>query len=245
MIVSSLVAVHRPHQANKANAFRFISISLKTFRSMLAIPATLSPAYFLQMNSTTARSVFLLLALLWAAAAQADVYVKEDADGALVLTDAPGGEGFELLLHSERDAAAAPVAARAEHPSARLHAPRIERAARAAGVDASLLHAVIRAESAYNPKAVSPKGAAGLMQLMPATARRYGVADRFDPDQNVLGGALYLRDLLARFDGQLELALAAYNAGEGAVQKYGGRVPPYAETQRYVPQVMHNYRSLQ
>lgn len=212
---------------------------------MLAIPATLSPAYFLQMNSTTARSVFLLLALLWAAAAQADVYVKEDADGTLVLTDAPGGEGFELLLHSERDAAAAPVAARAEHPSARLHAPRIERAARAAGVDASLLHAVIRAESAYNPKAVSPKGAAGLMQLMPATARRYGVADRFDPDQNVLGGALYLRDLLARFDGQLELALAAYNAGEGAVQKYGGRIPPYAETQRYVPQVMHNYRSLQ
>ncbi|MGL6080624.1 lytic transglycosylase domain-containing protein [Methyloversatilis discipulorum] len=197
------------------------------------------------MNSTTARSVFLLLALLWAAAAQADVYVKEDADGTLVLTDAPGGEGFELLLHSERDAAAAPVAARAEHPSARLHAPRIERAARAAGVDASLLHAVIRAESAYNPKAVSPKGAAGLMQLMPATARRYGVADRFDPDQNVLGGALYLRDLLARFDGQLELALAAYNAGEGAVQKYGGRIPPYAETQRYVPQVMHNYRSLQ
>jgi soluble lytic murein transglycosylase-like protein len=245
MIVSSLVAVHRPHQANKADAFRFISISLKTFRSMLAIPATLSPAYFLQMNSTIARSVFLLLALLWAAAAQADVYVKEEADGALVLTDAPGGEGFELLLHSERDAAAAPVAARAEHPSARLHAPRIERAARAAGVDASLLHAVIRAESAYNPKAVSPKGAAGLMQLMPATARRYGVADRFDPDQNVLGGALYLRDLLARFDGQLELALAAYNAGEGAVQKYGGRVPPYAETQRYVPQVMHNYRSLQ
>lgn len=212
---------------------------------MLAIPATLSPAYFLQMNSTTARSVFLLLALLWAAAAQADVYVKEEADGALVLTDAPGGEGFELLLHSERDTAAAPVAARAEHPSARLHAPRIERAARAAGVDASLLHAVIRAESAYNPKAVSPKGAAGLMQLMPATARRYGVADRFDPDQNVLGGALYLRDLLARFDGQLELALAAYNAGEGAVQKHGGRVPPYAETQRYVPQVMHNYRSPQ
>lgn len=197
------------------------------------------------MTSTTTRSVFVLLALLCAAAAQADVYVKEDADGALVLTDAPGGEGFQLLLRSERETAAAPVAARAEHPSARLHAPRIERAARAAGVDAGLLHAVIRAESAYNPKALSPKGAAGLMQLMPATARRYGVADRFDPDQNVLGGALYLRDLLTRFDGQLELALAAYNAGEGAVQKYGGRIPPYAETQRYVPQVMHNYRSLQ
>lgn len=245
MIVSSLAAAHPLHQAKTARAFRFISISLKKFRSMLAIPATLSPAYFLQMTSTTTRSVFVLFALLWAVVAQADVYVKEDADGALVLTDAPGGEGFELLLRSERDAAAAPVAARAEHPSARLHAPRIERAARAAGVDASLLHAVIRAESAYNPKAVSPKGAAGLMQLMPATARRYGVADRFDPDQNVLGGALYLRDLLARFDGQLELALAAYNAGEGAVQKYGGRVPPYAETQRYVPQVMHNYRSLQ
>ncbi|WP_018410431.1 lytic transglycosylase domain-containing protein [Methyloversatilis thermotolerans] len=189
------------------------------------------------------------LLCLFAHCAWADVYVKEDADGTVVLTDAPADTGFELLLRSPREGHSSPAPAAsvsgATHPAARLHATRIERAALASGVDAGLLHAVIRAESAYNPNALSPKGAAGLMQLMPATARRYGVTDRFDPDQNVLGGALYLRDLLARFNGELELALAAYNAGEGAVQKYGNQIPPYDETRRYVPRVLHNYRSLQ
>lgn len=187
----------------------------------------------------------LFLALLCARCAWADVYVKEDADGTVVLTDAPSGDGFELMIEGPRAASPEGGSTQAAQGAARQHAPRIERAARASGVEAALLHAVIRAESAYNARAVSPKGAAGLMQLMPDTARRYGVTDRFDPDQNVLAGAYYLRDLLAMFDGRVELALAAYNAGEGAVQKHGGRIPPYGETRRYVPRVLHNYRALQ
>ena len=96
-----------------------------------------------------------------------------------------------------------------------------------------LLHSVIRVESNYNPVAVSEKGALGLMQLIPATARRFGVSDVFNPVENIQGGAKYLRYLLDLYHGDYRLALAAYNAGEGAVQKYGG-VPPYRETQNYV-----------
>jgi soluble lytic murein transglycosylase-like protein len=101
-----------------------------------------------------------------------------------------------------------------------------------------LLHAVIAVESDYDAKAVSPKGAQGLMQLMPATAQRFGVANPFDPRENVRGGALYLKWLLDLFGGDLQLAIAGYNAGEQAVIRAGYRVPPYAETQKYVPRVM-------
>lgn len=104
-------------------------------------------------------------------------------------------------------------------------------------VEPELIDAVIRQESAYNPYAVSHKGAKGLMQLMPATAERFGVKDVFDPAENVQGGVKYLRQLLDRYDGDRRLALAAYNAGEGAVDRYGG-VPPYAETQDYVDRIV-------
>lgn len=100
-----------------------------------------------------------------------------------------------------------------------------------------LVQAVIHAESFYNPHAVSHAGAVGLMQLMPATARRYGVRDRHNAEQNVEGGTRYLRDLLDMFDDNTELALAAYNAGENAVKKYGYQIPPYKETQNYVRRV--------
>lgn len=100
-----------------------------------------------------------------------------------------------------------------------------------------LLHAVIEAESAYDPDAVSHAGAVGLMQLMPATAKRFGVTDRTDPSQSVDGGAHYLRVLLDYFDNDLTLAIASYNAGEGAVVKYGRKIPPYRETQNYVVKV--------
>jgi soluble lytic murein transglycosylase-like protein len=105
-------------------------------------------------------------------------------------------------------------------------------------VPVRLLHAVIAVESDYDAKAVSPKGAQGLMQLMPATAQRFGVANPFDPRENVRGGALYLKWLLDLFGGDLQLAIAGYNAGEQAVIRAGYRVPPYAETQKYVPRVM-------
>ena len=105
------------------------------------------------------------------------------------------------------------------------------------GVSPALVHAVITAESNYDPEALSRAGAMGLMQLMPGTARRFGVADPWDPEQNVHGGVRYLRELLDRFQ-NLKLALAAYNAGEGAVEQHGNQVPPYQETQTYVQRVM-------
>jgi soluble lytic murein transglycosylase-like protein len=199
---------------------------------------------FLQMNRPT-KLLLSLCCLLCAAPAQADIYAREDGEGTLHLTDAPVGDGYELLLESRPAGAPASAGRAVARPAAAAaHQQRIARVAGRTGVEARLLNAVIAVESAYNPKAVSPKGAAGLMQLMPDTARRYGVTDRFDPDQNLLGGALYLRDLMARFDNQLELALAAYNAGEGAVERHGRRVPPFAETLRYVPRVLGHYRGL-
>jgi len=112
----------------------------------------------------------------------------------------------------------------------------IAAAARRHGVDEAIVRAIIHAESAFNPNALSRVGAQGLMQLMPATARRFGVTNAFDANQNIGGGVQYLAWLLKRFDGNLTLAAAGYNAGEGAVAKYKG-VPPYSETQRYVQRV--------
>lgn len=112
-------------------------------------------------------------------------------------------------------------------------------------VDAALIHAVIQVESAYNPHAVSPKGATGLMQLMSGTAARYGVQDRTDAVENIYGGARYLRDLLQMFDNNMELALAGYNAGENAVKRYGYQIPPYRETKDYVKRVVALYQAYQ
>jgi len=114
----------------------------------------------------------------------------------------------------------------------------IQAAARRHRVPAELLHAVIRAESAYRPDALSHAGACGLMQLMPGTARRFHVRDIWDPAENIRGGATYLRLLLDMFDNDLRLALAAYNAGEGAVKRYGNQIPPFRETQGYVRTVL-------
>jgi soluble lytic murein transglycosylase-like protein len=112
----------------------------------------------------------------------------------------------------------------------------VDRIARQNQLSPRLVHSVIQAESNYDPNAVSPKGAQGLMQLIPATARRFGVANVFDPADNIQGGARYLKHLLELYKGDETLALAAYNAGEGAVSRYGG-VPPFPETQGYVAKV--------
>ncbi|KQU80519.1 MULTISPECIES: lytic transglycosylase domain-containing protein [unclassified Rhizobacter] len=126
--------------------------------------------------------------------------------------------------------------------------PIIAAVARSFGTDVNLLRAIVHVESRFNPNAVSPKGAIGLMQVMPATAQRMGLADAernlFEPEANLRTGTRYLRLLLNMFEGQPELAVAAYNAGEGAVMKYGREIPPYPETQAYVQNVMAIYRSL-
>lgn len=108
-------------------------------------------------------------------------------------------------------------------------------------VDPLLLYSIMHQESTFKQGAISPKGARGLMQLMPRTALRFGVASIFDPRQNIEGGARYMRFLLDQFDGNIQLALAGYNAGEGAVMKYGNRIPPYAETQEYVRRISRRY----
>jgi soluble lytic murein transglycosylase-like protein len=112
------------------------------------------------------------------------------------------------------------------------------------GIEPLLLYSVMHQESAFNSQAVSPKGARGLMQLMPATAARFGVKNIFDPEQNIHGAAQYLRFLLDLFDGDVSLALAGYNAGEGAVKKYGYAVPPYPETINYVRKIKRRYTNL-
>ncbi len=141
-------------------------------------------------------------------------------------------------------AAAQTVGAAAGAPSA--PAPSIdeiiERVAAEHGVETPLVHSVIRAESNYNAHAISPRGAQGIMQLIPATAKRFGVSNAFDPEENIQGGVRYLRFLLDYFNGDYPRAIAAYNAGEAAVDRYNG-IPPYAETQNYVYQVAKNLKT--
>ena len=189
------------------------------------------------------RVILIVLAAL-SAPAQADVYAYADIHGVAHYTNAPDnsapGRGLyqrisSLLVESGKDNRAhAPVV----RDNVSAYAQYIEQVANEIGVDAALVHAVITAESGYNPNAVSRAGAQGLMQLMPATAKRYAVRDILDPHQNIRGGTRYLRDLLDMFDNNLELAIAAYNAGENAVIRYGMKIPPYRETQAYVPKVL-------
>lgn len=168
------------------------------------------------------------LLLLLCANAWGDIYVYVDANGVPNFTDSPSDSRYRLFLKDGVETGS-------------RYGPEIRHAASMSGVDAALIQAVIRTESGFDPKAVSVKGARGLMQLMPDTARIYGVEDAFDPEQNIQAGARHLGRLLSRFDGNLPLALAAYNAGENAVLKYG-RVPPYNETTHYVSKVLSLYK---
>jgi len=180
--------------------------------------------------------------------AQADIYSFTGDDGTVSLSNVPADSRYILMLATP-GASSATVPARGDllldAAKQQRYGPLIAEVAQAYQMEAALLHAVISAESGYNPGAVSKKGALGLMQLMPDTARRYGVSNPLDPLQNIHGGAQYLRDLLKMFNRDLQLALAAYNAGENAVRKYGNRVPPYRETANYVPKVMALYNRYQ
>ena len=200
----------------------------------------------------------LLAALVPFGGARADIYGFIDENGVAHLASSPLDERYYLFKKEVREAApagdaassavpdliiAAPKRAAQINPADRkLYTPLILAVAKEHQLDPALLHAVITVESGYNAKARSPKGAVGLMQLMPDTAKRYDVANIWDPRDNIRGGARYLRDLLAQFNNNLALALAAYNAGEGAVTQYGNKIPPFAETLAYVPRVLQQYR---
>ncbi len=133
-----------------------------------------------------------------------------------------------------------PAASSAGQSLKQQYDPIVQTYARRYNVPSDLIHSIIRAESSYDSRAVSPKGAAGLMQLMPATAAQYGVKDRFNPDENIEGGVKYLKDLIKLFNGKTDKVLAAYNAGQEAIKKFNG-IPPYAETREYIRRVTASY----
>lgn len=175
--------------------------------------------------------------------AHAEIYAFSNEDGAIVLSNFRHNAGFRTLVHEERESSPEPMAERIVHspPGKREFQEAVLEVSRTYGLDSALMHAIIHVESRYRSDAVSKKGASGLMQLMPATAKRFGVLDVFDPRQNLHGGAQYFRYLLDLFQGDVPLALAAYNAGENAVIRAGRRVPPFRETMNYVNRVRAQY----
>lgn len=187
--------------------------------------------------------VLSLLCLIgFAQSVRADVYAFTDAEGTTHYTNEPTNKKFTMVVEALRQPrSAAPVAVSGIKGKAANYAQVIEEVALDVGVDQALVHAVITAESGYNPVAVSKAGAQGMMQLMPGTAKRYGVKNPLDASENIRGGARYLRDLIDMFDNDLELAVAAYNSGENAVMRHGMQVPPYKETRAYVPKVLSLY----
>ena len=190
----------------------------------------------------------LLMAVICPCLAQAQVYKWVDEDGIVSFSNVapPSDQEFQVL--SFPCYAADPKCRSVKWEKVPLNTLSFKKEIRAAAafsaVEESLIRAIIHAESAYQADAQSPKGAQGLMQLMPATQREMAVSDPFDPALNIDGGTRYLSDLLLEFDGSIELAAAAYNAGSGAVRKYGG-VPPYEETREYVRRVKILYRRYQ
>jgi soluble lytic murein transglycosylase-like protein len=193
------------------------------------------------------RLIFSIAILLGASSAAANpkIYTYLDAQGQRHYTDVPDNNRYRLLVLSPHDRTASgdrydfQLLAKATQYDA-----IIEQAAVSEALEPNLLRAVIVVESGFNSRAVSKRGAVGLMQLMPATARRYGVSNPYDARQNVHGGARYLKFLIDHFGHDVHLALAAYNAGEDAVERNGGQIPPFSETMAYVPRVLKIYQML-
>lgn len=199
-----------------------------------------------------AAQILMFAALLpcsLAHSAGGDIYWFTDENGVVHFSNVPTDKRYVPFITSGGRSAKKTISAsgskRSQGAVKTQYGPAIEEIARTYALESALIHAVVTVESAYNPTAISKKGAAGLMQLMPETAQRYGVADRFDPVQNLHGGARYLNDLLKMFNGNLNLTLAAYNAGENNVIKYGHQIPPFQETKAYVPKVLDLYRKYQ
>jgi soluble lytic murein transglycosylase-like protein len=186
------------------------------------------------------RFIICLSLVLFSLSAYADLYKKIDSNGRVFYTDRPAGGGYKLIMRTPKKGT---VAYKHFTKNRRKLTPLIRQIAREHKVDPALVMAVIHAESAYDQHAVSRAGAVGLMQLMPAAAQRFGVTNRNNADQNITGGTQYLRHLLELFRFDIRLALAAYNAGESAVGKYGNQIPPYPETQNYVKRVVGYYQN--
>ena len=179
----------------------------------------------------------LIIGAHFPTAAQCDIYRHVDEEGVIHLTNIPTNSNikYDLILKEKR------VLFKVKPSEINKYDHLIFRASRKYNVDAALVKAVIKAESNFNHQAVSPKGARGLMQLMPTTATSLQVQNSFHPENNIEGGVRYLRYLLNLFKGNLSLALAAYNAGEGAVVRHHYNIPPYRETQTYVRRVLHYF----
>lgn len=203
-----------------------------------------------------AARIALGCALLVCGVARADVYVLVERDGTVRYSNVPDDPRYRLYMRERASAEGKAGRVRVtldskrpgtlQMPTAMHRRPYHEHvlaAAKAYALDPALIHAVIAAESNYRPTAVSPKGAIGLMQVMPATGARYGVSAKAlrRPETNIRVGARYLAWLIGHFQGDLELALAGYNAGENAVIRHGNRIPPFAETRAYVPRVLNYY----
>jgi soluble lytic murein transglycosylase-like protein len=201
-----------------------------------------------------ARQFMLGLALCAAGMTQAEeggIYRSYDASGKVpTYSDRPINRTSQVFAVFDGNllwprAGTGPVSSRQLAVRRDALEPLVQRIAKLHGIHAALLKAVIEVESGFNARARSPKGAIGLMQVMPATAARYGQFNLYAPEQNVEVGARYLRDLLRMFDGDVRLAVAAYNAGENAVIRHGRRVPAYPETLKYVPMVLDRYNRFQ
>ena len=200
--------------------------------------------------STLLRSLLLGLACLLPpvggqAAERTGIYLLVGDSATIHLTDRLAGDVHPIIGVVPANSTA-PTAPPLRAPSAAVAVDAIVRqAAQTNALDPNLLHAVIATESGYQNAAVSRRGAQGLMQLMPATARSLGVTNAFDAQQNISAGARHLRSLLDAFGQDTRLALAAYNAGAAAVERYGRRIPPFAETEAYVPRVLNRLATLQ
>ena len=171
------------------------------------------------------------------APAHAQIFSWTDANGHVVLSNVRGTAKTQLTSYAVPKATGIRVTRAAAAERARAYDTLITEHSKTHGVRADLVRAVMQVESGFNPLARSPKGAMGLMQLMPSTAKQFGVRNAFNPAENVRAGVAYLRELLDRYSNNEELALAAYNAGPGAVDKHGQNVPPYRETQSYVANI--------
>jgi len=187
---------------------------------------------FLKFLGLSSAALIMFSSWVWA-----DIYWFTDEQGTIHFSNVPQDGRYRFKL---KERTTKPSQTLFEYRK-RKYSKLIQKVAQNKGLDPELIQAVVEVESGYNPDAVSPKGAVGLMQLMPETGKKMGVKDPFEPLQNVEGGTLYLQQLLKKYGGRLQLALAAYNAGEKAVDRYKG-IPPFPETQNYVRKVLKKYR---